>query len=107
MTNSPDSRWTCVDSLAAFGVPLPTSNRMALGRTLRAIRKRKGLTQERVAFLAQIHPNYVSDTELGKRNISWDSLTRWVTALGMDWATFGMELDKASRSRRGAASDAP
>jgi hypothetical protein len=59
-----------------------------------------------VAFLAQIHPNYVSDTELGKRNISWDYLSRWVAALGLDWAAFGAELDKASRSRRASSSEA-
>jgi len=52
------------------------------------------LTQERVAFLPWIHPNYVSDTELGKRNISWAYLSRSIVALGMDWATFGVELDK-------------
>jgi DNA-binding XRE family transcriptional regulator len=53
-------------------VPPANANRAVLGRTLRSIRERKGLTQERVAFLARIHPNYVSDIELGKRNISWD-----------------------------------
>jgi transcriptional regulator with XRE-family HTH domain len=87
-------------------VPPANANRALLGRTLRSIRERKGLTQERVAFLAQIHPNYVSDTELGKRNISWDYLSRWVAALGLDWAAFGAELDKASRSRRAASSEA-
>lgn len=81
-------------------VPRANLNRVVLGRTLRAIRQEKGLTQERLAFLAHLHPNYISDTELGKRNISWDALSLWVAALDVDWPTFGAALERMASSRR-------
>jgi DNA-binding XRE family transcriptional regulator len=81
-------------------VPRANVNRLVLGRTLRAIREEKGLTQERVGYLAHLHRNYISDTELGKRNISWDALSQWVAALDVDWVTFGTVLERTASSRR-------
>lgn len=92
--------------LARELVPLgraPTNDdRAVLGRNAPCNPGAKGLTQERGAFLTQIHPNYASDAELGKRNISRDYLSRWFAAFGQNWATFGEELDRAAKSRRPA-----
>ena len=41
-----------------------------LGRNVRELRLKKGLTQERLAELAHIHPVYVSNIENGIRNIT-------------------------------------
>lgn len=41
-----------------------------LGRRIKEIRKEKGLTQESLAELAQIHQTYVGKLEIGKSNPS-------------------------------------
>ncbi|EMN1929393.1 helix-turn-helix transcriptional regulator [Burkholderia ambifaria] len=42
----------------------------ALGEVLRAVRRRKGLSQEALAHAAEIERNYVSLVELGKHSPS-------------------------------------
>ena len=41
-----------------------------LGRTIKSFRLEKDLSQEELADLCGIHRTYISDVELGKRNIS-------------------------------------
>ena len=40
------------------------------GDRVREIREKKGLSQEKLAELADLHRTYISSVELGKRNIS-------------------------------------
>ncbi len=42
----------------------------AIGRRIRAIRKSRELSQERLAEMSDLHPTFVSDTENGKLNVS-------------------------------------
>lgn len=69
---------------------------------MRRIRKAKELTQEKVAELAELHPNYVSSVERGERNISIHNIERIAKALGVTMA----ELVTAPVSDAEAASEA-
>ena len=51
---------------------------------MRRIRLEKKLTQEKVAEVADLHPNYVSSVERGERNISICNIARIAVALGVD-----------------------
>lgn len=50
---------------------------------MRRIRREKQLTQEKVAELADLHPNYVSSVERGERNLSICNIARIALALGV------------------------
>ncbi len=55
---------------------LVTKHRRILGETIRSYRKQAGLSQEKLAEKAELHPTYVSDVERGAENISVDALSR-------------------------------
>lgn len=64
----------------------PTQKRDAqrlFANNMRRIRREKGLTQEVVAELADLHPDYVSSVERGERNISINSIEKIAFALGV------------------------
>ena len=56
------------------------------GRKLRAVRQRIGISQERLAELADLHRTYVSGVERGERNISIVNIERLAKALGVSMA---------------------
>jgi len=55
----------------------------ALGRSIRAAREEKRLTQMALAERAGLHPTYLSGVETGQRNVSWTALSQIAQALGM------------------------
>ncbi len=63
------------------GVSRPAPNLRVLGATLRTYRLAKGLTQERLSFASGMTTALISDTENGKRNLSFESLERWLAAV--------------------------
>jgi transcriptional regulator with XRE-family HTH domain len=54
------------------------------GRNLRRLRARAGISQEELAFRANLHRTYVSSVERSQRNISIDNIFKIATALGCD-----------------------
>ncbi len=52
-----------------------------IGETIRYHRKKAGLTQERLAELADLHPNYVGEIERGEQMVSLLALLRIANAL--------------------------
>jgi transcriptional regulator with XRE-family HTH domain len=56
-------------------------NLKKLGKNVKAIRKKRGWTQERLAEHAEIHPVYVSYIEKGSRNPSITKIFNIVRAL--------------------------
>lgn len=54
-----------------------------IGERIRAARKAKKISQERLAEMADLHPSYMSEIELGKTNASIYSYYRIATALGI------------------------
>lgn len=57
-----------------------------VGQKIRAIRKSKGLSQEKLAELSGIHFTHVSDIENGKVNLSASSLFSIATALDVPYS---------------------
>ena len=55
-----------------------------LGRNVRAARLARGLSQEQLAFEAEMKRSYVSDLERGTRNPSVRALGRLAQALGVE-----------------------
>jgi transcriptional regulator with XRE-family HTH domain len=53
------------------------------GRRLFALRRRKGLSQEALAELADLHRNYVGGIERGERNVGLRNIIRLAKALGV------------------------
>ena len=63
------------------------------GARVRAFRKELGLSQERLAHDAGIHPTYLSSVERGERNVALINLLRLARALGVDPADLVEGLD--------------
>lgn len=56
-------------------------HRRILGESIRAKRKHLGLSQEKLAEKADLHPVYLGAVERGEENVSIDSLARIAKAL--------------------------
>ena len=65
-----------------------------LAANLLRIRREKKLTQEKVAEVAGLHPNYVGSVERGERNISICNIERIAFALGVPMSDLVAELPK-------------
>lgn len=50
---------------------------------MKRLRVRKGLSQERLASLARLHPNYIGSVERRERNISIDNIEKIAAALAV------------------------
>jgi transcriptional regulator with XRE-family HTH domain len=58
--------------------------RERVGLNLQRLRRQRGLSQEELADLAEIHQTYLSGVERGKRNPTVTVLQRIAQALGAD-----------------------
>jgi transcriptional regulator with XRE-family HTH domain len=81
-----------VDELATFGAGV------------RALRHRRGLSQERLAELCELDQTYLSGVERGRRNLGLRNVYRIARALGMSGSDLLAEAERApvvaSRARR-------
>jgi transcriptional regulator with XRE-family HTH domain len=55
---------------------MPKQSHLALGKAIREVRKKKGLSQEALGLEAGLDRTYVSSVERGRRNISFDNLVK-------------------------------
>ena len=55
-----------------------------LGRRVRALRQKRGLSQERLGELAHVHRTYVGSLERGERNVALINIVRLAEALEVD-----------------------
>ena len=76
------------------------NGRAALGNQLRAVRRKRKLTQESLAERAGMDRSYLSGIELGKHNVPLDTICRLAWALGMDVRELLSGAPPASRRRR-------
>ncbi len=58
-----------------------TDIKKQFGATVKTWRLRRGLSQEKLAELAQLHRTYITDVESGSRNLSLESIERLAGAL--------------------------
>lgn len=54
------------------------------GQAVRCARLNKNISQEELADRSGLHRTYISDVELGKRNVSLQSIEKIALALDMD-----------------------
>jgi transcriptional regulator with XRE-family HTH domain len=55
-----------------------------LGRAIRALRHREGITQKELAGRVGTSEAYVSNVESGRRDVRWTTFRRLLDALGAD-----------------------
>lgn len=58
-----------------------TKERVDFGRKVRLLRHQLSLSQEKLAELAELHPNYVGSVERGERNIALENIIALAKAL--------------------------
>jgi transcriptional regulator with XRE-family HTH domain len=68
-----------------------------LGKNIRELRLKKGLTQEQLAELTQIHPVYMSNIENGLRNITVIKAFKITQALGCKISELFEGISKSSK----------
>ncbi len=62
--------------------------REKVGKRIKDIRHKLGITQEELADKAEIHRTYIASLEVGKRNISIVTLEKIVIALEVSMSEF-------------------
>ena len=71
----------------------------AFGMVLRKLRRERGLSQETLAFDAEVDRNYISLLELGRNSASVKTIFKLAPALGLTVAEF-MALVEAKAKER-------
>ena len=66
---------------------------MELGEKSKELRNKRGVTQEELADRCGLHRTYISDVELGKRNISLENIERIAISLNRTLSDFFKEVE--------------
>ena len=64
------------------------------GQTVRKLRLSKDISQEKFADMCNLHRTYISDVELGKRNVSLENIGKMAIALDMHVSELFQEVEK-------------
>ena len=67
--------------------------RVAFGNALRKFRTAKGISQEKLADLAEIHRTYIGYVERGTRNVALVNMTRIANALDVPLSRLIAEME--------------
>ncbi|MBD1432350.1 helix-turn-helix transcriptional regulator [Sphingobacterium sp. DN00404] len=59
-----------------------------VGQRLKALRKEKNMTQEKLSFESDVDKTYISEVENGKRNISMVNLEKLILTIGYSLKEF-------------------
>ena len=68
--------------------------RVAYGKAVRAIRQNKKISQEELGDLCGLHRTYISDIELGKRNVSLENIDKSAHALQVKKSELFIEVEQ-------------
>ena len=68
--------------------------RVAYGKAVRAIRQDKKISQEELGYLCGLHRTYISDIELGKRNVSLENIDKIAHALQVKKSELFIEVEQ-------------
>ncbi len=60
-----------------------SSVNVTFGKKLRTTRHKKGISQEKLAELANLHRTYISSVERGERNVTIETIEKCAKALGI------------------------
>lgn len=61
--------------------PTKTSARLTIANNMRKLRQERGLSQEKLAELCNLHRTYIGSVERGERNVAIDNIERIAIAL--------------------------
>lgn len=73
---------------------MDTSVLVVFGHTIRSLRNKAGISQESFATMCDLHRTYISDVELGKRNVSLENIHKMAEALNMKVSEVFLEAEK-------------
>ena len=59
-----------------------------VGKRIKELRNKLGISQEELAFRSEIHRTYIASLEVGKRNVSIETLEKVVNALEVSMSEF-------------------
>ena len=62
--------------------------KLKIGQRIKELRKKLGLSQESLAYKAEVDRTYVTDVENGRRNVSVEILERLIKALDVSITEF-------------------
>jgi transcriptional regulator with XRE-family HTH domain len=82
-------------------VPAPRTPHAVLGEVIRQLREERGLSQETLADLSDLHRNAVGFIERGERAPNWDTVVKLADALDITMAELATAYEKsAARGKR-------
>lgn len=55
--------------------------KLKFGRTIKKLRIEKGISQEKLAELSDLHRTYIGSLEMGNRNVSLENINKLAIAL--------------------------
>ncbi len=67
---------------------------MRFGRAIRKLRRERNISQEKLADLCTLHRTYISDVELGKRNVSLENISKIAVALNISITELFEEMER-------------
>ena len=62
--------------------------KVKVGKRIKELRNKLGISQEELAFRSEIHRTYIASLEVGKRNVSIETLEKVVNALEVSLSEF-------------------
>ena len=62
--------------------------KVKVGKRIKELRNKLGISQEELAFRSDIHRTYIASLEVGKRNVSIETLEKVVKALEVSLSEF-------------------
>jgi transcriptional regulator with XRE-family HTH domain len=80
------------------------NGQQALGRALRGLRQRAGITQEELGARVGIDPTYISRVEGGRINLRWGTLQRFLRTLDATLADLAADIEVQAGRERGGTS---
>ena len=63
------------------------------GHAIRRLRGKNGISQETFASMCDLHRTYISDVELGKRNVSLENIQKMAEALEISISELFLEVE--------------
>lgn len=68
------------------------------GSAVRKLRHEQNISQEQLAYMCCLHRTYISDVELGKRNVSLENISKMASALGISITRLFAEVENSNES---------
>ncbi len=75
---------------------MQTELMISFGKTVRRLRIKQKISQEAFADTCGLHRTYISDIELGKRNVSLENIEKIADALGISVSQLFAETENES-----------